>query len=48
MGFLKVSEKESKNKKKPHIITDQANYLKYIVLSLSCTEISMVQKEGLF
>ena len=28
MGFLKVSEKESKNEKKPHIITDQANYLK--------------------
>ena len=28
MGFLKVSEKESKNGKKPRIITDQANYLK--------------------
>ena len=28
MGFLKVSEKESKNEKKPHIITEQANYLK--------------------
>ena len=42
MGFIKVSEKESKNGKKPHIIIDQANYLKYIVLSLSCTEIPMV------
>ena len=28
MGFLKVSEKESKNEKKPHISIDQANYLK--------------------
>ena len=42
MGFIKVSEKESKNGKKPHVIIDQANYLKYIVLSLSCTEIPTV------
>ena len=28
MGFIKVSEKESKNGKKPHISIDQANYLK--------------------
>ena len=28
MAFIKVSEKESKNEKKPHISIDQANYLK--------------------
>ena len=48
MGFIKVSKKESKNGKKPHIIIDQANYLKYIVLSLSRTEIPMVWKEEIF
>ena len=30
MGFIKVSKKESKNGKKPRIITDQANYLKLL------------------
>ena len=48
MGFIKVSEKESKNGKKPHIITDQANYLKYIVLHCHVLKFLWCEKRKYF